>query len=92
MLVCYFDQSRAILKTSAFPYFWLCWVFGAAHVCRLPAVGLLSGCGAHVSYPRLSSRARALGRRLQELGRSRACGIFPDLGSNQCPLLCQVDS
>ena len=41
-------------------------------------------------------RAQALGHRLQEMGRglscSRACGIFPDLGSNRCPLHCQVDS
>ena len=78
-------------------YFWLRWVSVAAR-------GLFSSCcclrcGARASHcGGLScSGARALGTRASVvvahgLSCSTACGIFPDQGSNPCPLHWQADS
>ena len=78
-------------------YFWLCWVFVAAR--RLSLVAVSGGYSLlWASYCGGSSccRAQALGVRAvvvaPGLSCSAACGIFPDQGSNPCPLHWQADS
>ena len=83
-----------------FIYFWLSWVFIAAR--GLP---LVAGSGGHSSLRCVSFSLRwflllwSMGSRLagsavvaHGLSCSVACGIFPDQGSNPCPLHWQVDS
>ena len=83
-----------------FIYFWLCWVFVAARGLSLVAASggysLLRYAGFSLPWL-LSCGARALGTRASvvvahELSCSAACGIFPDQGSNPCPLHWQADS
>ena len=73
-------------------YFWLCWVF--VSVRRLSLV-LASG-GHSLSRPLLlqSTGSRRAGSVVVAHGPScsAACGIFPDQGSNPCPLHWQADS
>ena len=81
-------------------YFWLCWVF--VSVRGLSLVAASGGCsslrcaGLSLSRPLL---LRSTGSRLagsvvvaHRPSCSAACGIFPDQGSNPCPLHWQADS
>ena len=78
-----------------FFFFWLCWVFAAAWGLSLVAASggysLLQHAGFSLQWLLLlwsmGSVVVAHG-----LSRSVACGIFPDQGSNQCPLHWQADS
>ena len=83
-----------------FIHFWLCWVF--VSVRGLPLVAASgdhssSQCaGLSLSRPLLlrSTGSRRAGSAAVVHGpsRSAACGIFPDQGSNPCPLHWQADS
>ena len=82
-----------------FIYFWLCWVF--VSVRGLP---LVAASGGHSSLRCASlslSRPLFWGTGSRRAGSvvvahgpscSAACGIFPDQGSNPCPLHWQADS
>ena len=81
-------------------YFWLCWVF--VSVRGLSPVAASGGhssswcAGLSPSQPLLlqSTGSRRAGSVAVAHGpsRSAACGIFPDQGSNPCPLHWQADS
>ena len=81
-------------------YFWLCWVF--VSVRGLSPVAASGGhsssrcAGLSPSRPLLlrSTGSRRAGSVIVALGPScsAACGIFPDQGSNPCPLHWQADS
>ena len=83
-----------------FIYFWLCWVF--VSVRGLPLVAVSGGhsslrrVGLSLSRPLLlqSTSSRRAGSVVVAHGptRSAACEIFPDQGSNPCPLRWQADS
>ena len=83
-----------------FIYFWLCWVFISVRGLSLVAVSgghSSSRCaGLSLSWPLLlrSTGSRRAGSVVVAHGPSRsvACGIFPDQGSNPCPLHWQADS
>ena len=91
----YGDQS----KPEAF-FFWLCWVFVSAQGLSLVAASgghSSSRCaGLSLSWPLLlwSTGSRRAGSVVVAHGPScsAACGIFPDQGSNPCPLHRQADS
>ena len=83
-----------------FIYFWLCWVFVSVR-----GLSLVAASGAHsssrcaglsLSRPLLlrSTGSRRAGSVIVAHGPScsAACGIFPDQGSNPCPLHWQTDS
>ena len=83
-----------------FIYFWLCWVFVAVHAlslvvaswgysslwCVASHCGGFSCCGARVLGAQASVDVA------HRISCSAACGIFPDQGSNLCPLHWQADS
>ena len=83
-----------------FIYFWLCWVF--VSVRGLPLVAANEGhsssrcTGLSLLRPLLlrSTGSRRAGSVVVAHGPScsAACGIFPDRGSNPCPLHWQADS
>ena len=83
-----------------FIYFWLCWVFVSVQGLSLVAASgghsssLCSGLS--LSRPLLlrSTGSRRAGSVVVAHGPScfAACGIFPDQGSNPCPLHWQADS
>ena len=83
-----------------FIYLWLCWVF--VSVLGLSPVAASGGhsssrcTGLSPSQPLLlrSTGSRRAGSAVVAHGpsRSAACGIFPDQGSNPCPLHWQADS
>ena len=83
-----------------FIYFWLCWVF--ASVRGLPPAAASGGhsssrcAGLSPSRPLLlrSTGSRRAGSAIVAHGPScsAACGIFPDQGTNPCPLHWQADS
>ena len=83
-----------------FIYLWLCWVFVSVQGLSLVAAsgGHSSSRCAGLSLPRSlllrSTGSRRAGSAIVAHGPSRpvACGIFPDQGSNPCPLHWQVDS
>ena len=83
-----------------FIYLWLCWVFVSVRGLSLVAVSgghSSSRCaGLSLSRPLLlrSTSSRRAGSAIVAHGpsRSAACGIFPDQGSNPCPLHWQADS
>ena len=83
-----------------FIYFWLCWVFVSARGLSLVAASgghSSSRCvGLSLSRPLLlrSTGSRRVGSVVVAHGPScsAACGIFPDQGSNPCPLHWQADS
>ena len=89
-----------ILFIYLFIYFWLCWVF--VSVCGLSLVAASGGhsssqcAGVSLSRPLLlqSTGSRCAGSVVVAHGPScsAACGIFPDQGSNPCPLHWQADS
>ena len=83
-----------------FFYFWLCWVFVSVRGLS-PAVASrghssLQCAGLSLSRPLLlqSTGSRRAGSVVvaHRLSCSVACGIFPDQGSNPCPLHWQADS
>ena len=80
-------------------YFWLCWVFVSVRgLSPIAASGGHSSsrcAGLSLSRPLLwSTVSRRAGSVVVAHGPScsAACGIFPDQGSNPCPLHWQVDS
>ena len=81
-------------------YFWLCWVFVSVRGLSLVAASgghSSSRCaGLSLSRPLLlrSTGSRRTGSVVVAHGPScsAACGIFPDQGSNPCPLHWQADS
>ena len=81
-------------------YFWLCWVFVSVRGLSLVAASgghSSSRCaGLSLSWPLLlrSTGSRRAGSVIVAHGPScsMACGIFPDQGSNPCPLHWQADS
>ena len=88
-------------------YFWLCWVFVAARRLSPVSVSggysLLRCVGFSLQWPLLlwSMGSRHAAQQLWLVGSvvvvnrpscSEACGIFPDQGSNPCPLHWQADS
>ena len=87
-------------KFILFIYFWLRWVLVA--VCGLSLVAVSGGysssqcTGLSLSWPLLlrSTGSRRAGSVVvaYRLSCSVACGIFPDQGSNPCPLHWQADS
>ena len=83
-----------------FIYFWLCWVFVSVW-----GLSLVVASGGHSSsrcaglslsrpLPLQSTGSSRAGSAVVAHGpsRSAACGIFPDQGSNPCPLHWQADS
>ena len=83
-----------------FIYLWLCWVFVSVRGLSLVAASgghSSSRCaGLSLSRPLLlrNTGSRRAGSAIVAHGpsRSAACGIFPDQGSNPCPLHWQADS
>ena len=83
-----------------FIYLWLCWVFVSVRGLSLVVASgghSSSRCvGLSLSRPLLlwSTGSRRAGSVIVAHGpsRSAACGIFPDQGSNPCPLHWQADS
>ena len=81
-------------------YFWLCWVFvsvwGLSPVAASGGHSSLRCEGLSLSLPLLfqSTGSRCSGSVVVAHGPScsTACGIFPDQGSNPCPLHWQADS
>ena len=81
-------------------YFWLCWVFvsvrGLSLVVASGGHSSLRCTGLSLSRPLLlqSTGSRHAGSVVVAQGPScsTACGIFPDQGSNPCPLHWQTDS
>ena len=86
----------------SFIYLWLCWVFVSARGLSLALVAASGGhsssrcAGLSLSQPLLlrSTGSRRAGSVVVAHGPSCsvACGIFPDQGSNPCPLHWQADS
>ena len=85
---------------NLFIYFWLCWVFVSVRGLSLVAASgghsSLRCAGLSLSWPLLlrSRGSRRAGSAVVAHGPScsAACGIFPDQGSNPCPLHWQADS
>ena len=85
---------------NLFIYFWLCWVFVSVQGLSLVAARgghSSSRCmGLSLSQPLLlwstGSRRTCLVVVAHGPSCSAACGIFPDQGSNPCPLNWQADS
>ena len=85
---------------NLFIYFWLCWVFVSVQGLSLVVASgghSSSWCaGLSLSRPLLlwSTGSRHAGSVVvaHGLSCSAACGIFPDQGSNPCPLHWQADS
>ena len=83
-----------------FIYFWLCWVFvsvrGLSPVAASRGHSSSRCAGLSLSRPLLlrSTGSRRAGSVVvaHGLSCSTACGIFPDQGSNPCPLHWQADS
>ena len=83
-----------------FIYFWVCWVFVSVRGLSLAAASgghSSSRCaGLSLSWPLLlrSTGSRRAGSVVVAHGPScsEACGIFPNQGSNPCPLHWQADS
>ena len=89
-----------LLEFYLFIYFWLCWVFVSVRGLSLVVASggrSSSRCaGLSLSRPLLlrSTSSRRTGSVVVAHGPScsAACGIFPDQGSNPCPLHWQADS
>ena len=95
-----FFFKEFLLFIYLFIYFWLCWVFVSVR-----GLSLVVASGGHssswcaclsLSQPLLlrSTGSRRAGSVVAAHGPScsTACGIFPDRGSNPCPLHWQADS
>ena len=93
-------QSFIYLFIYLFIYFWLCWVFfsvrGFSLVVASGGHSSLRCTGPLLSRPLLlrSTGSRRAGSVVvaHRPSCSAACGIFPDWGSNPCPLHWQADS
>ena len=91
---------KKFLLIYLFSYLWLCWVFVSVRGLSLVVASgghSSSRCaGLSLSRPLLlwSTGSRRAGSVVvvHGLSCSEACGIFPDQGSNPCPLHWQVDS
>ena len=90
-----------LLNFYLFIYLWLCWVFvfsvrGLSLVVASRGHSSSRCAGLSLSQPRLlwSTGSRLAGSVIVAHGPScsAACGIFPDQGSNPCPLHWQADS
>ena len=85
---------------NLFIYFWVCWVFVSVRgLSPVPASGGHSssrcvGLSLSQPLPLRSTGSRRAGSIVVAHGPScsAACGIFPDQGSNPCPLHWQADS
>ena len=98
--ISFFFLGRIVLYLFYFFNFWLCWVF--VSVQGLPLVAASGGHSSSrcvgLSLSRLlslrSTGSRRAGSVVVAYGPScsAACGIFPDQGSNPCPLHWQADS
>ena len=94
------SSSFFLFFINLFIYFWLCWVFVSVRGLSLVAASgghSSSQCvGLSLSRPLLlrSTGSRCAGSVVVAHGPScsAACGIFPDQGSNPCPLCWQADS
>ena len=94
------QQDLFFFLINLFIYFWLCWVFVSVRgLSPVAASGVHSSsrcAGLSLSRPLLlrSTGSRRTGSVVVAHGPSRsvACGIFPDQGSNPCPLHWQADS
>ena len=94
------NAFQCIFKIYLFIYFWLCWVFvsvrGLSLVVASGGHSSLRCTGLSLSRPLLlwSTGSRRAGSVIVAHGPScsTACGIFPDQGSNPCPLHWQADS
>ena len=99
-LLYFFIFIFLILFIYLFIYLWLCWVFVSVRGLSLVAASgghSSSRCaGLSLSRPLLlrSTGSRRAGSATVAHGPScsAACGIFPDQGSNPCPLNWQADS
>ena len=97
---CVGSSFSFFFKKYLFIYLWLCWVFVSVRGLSLVAASgghSSSRCaGLSLSRPLLlqSTGSRRTGSAIVAHGpsRSAACGIFPDQGSNPCPLHWQADS
>ena len=97
---CATRETLFFLNFYLFIYFWLCWVFISVRGLSLVAESgghSSSRCaGLSLSRPLLlrSTGSRRAGSIIVAHGPScsAACGIFPDQGSNPCPLHWQADS
>ena len=83
---------RQVSLNYLFIYLWLCWVFVSVR-----GLSLVAASGGHSSSRPLllrSTGSRCAGSAIVAHGPScsAACGIFPDQGSNPCPLHWQADS
>ena len=101
MLICTeMSQMTLFFFLILFIYLWLCWVFisvrGLSPVVASGGHSSLRCAGLSPSRPLLlrSTGSRRAGSAIMTHGpsRSAACGIFPDQGSNPCPLHWQADS
>ena len=98
--MCSSDLILFIFIYYLFIYLWLCWVFVSVRGLSLVAASgghSSSWCaGLSLSRPLLlrSTGSRRAGSVVVAHGPScfAACGIFPDQGSNPCPLHWQADS
>ena len=96
----HFSFSFFLKLINLFIYFWLCWVFVSVRGLSLVAASgghSSSRCaGLSLQRPLLlrSTGSRRAGSVVVAHGPScsAACGIFPDQGSNPCPLHQQADS
>ena len=94
------DEQETFFFFQLFFFFWLCWVFVVFQELSLIAevgvtlcwgvqasqCGGLSCCWARALGTWASVAARGLSSWVHGLSCSAACGIFPDQGSNLCPL------
>ena len=97
--LCRLSEEIFFLINNLFIYFWLCWVFVSVRGLSLVvASGVTSSRCAGLSLSRplflRSTGSRRAGSVVVAHGPrcSTACGIFPDQGSNPCPLHWQADS
>ena len=91
--ICPLQCGFSIFFLILFIYFWLCWVFVSVRGLSLVAASgatLHRGAQASLLWPLLlrSTGSRRTGSVVVAHGPScsAACGIFPDQGSNPCPL------
>ena len=98
----YQDFKTFFFKFYLFIYLWLCWVFVSVRGLFLSSCGKWGPLFVAVRGPLSLSRPLLLqstgSRRASSVGVAHgpscsvACGIFPDQGSNPCPLHWQADS
>ena len=99
LFICLFFLM-GIIYLFIYLFLWLCWVFVSVRGLSLVAASgghsSLRCAGLSVSQPLLlqSTGSRCAGSVIVAHGPrcSAACGIFPDQGSNPCPLHWQADS